>query len=138
MSLKLLANDADDLKIIASTLQDAILRVGDIRYDPVARSVSLRMTRFRHETKKAERVECGVRIDGVMGLQSRGIERGQPDAFLVLLDLTFEHDDAPAGHVDVTLAGGGALRLTVEGLDLMLSDVGESRRTRVKPDHDAS
>lgn len=136
MSLKLLANDADDLKIVASALQDAILRVGDIRYDPVARSVSLRMTRFRHETKKAERVECGVRIDGVMALQSRGIERGKPDAYMVMLDMTFELTDAPAGFVDITLAGGGALRLTIEGLDLILSDVGESRTTKSKPDHD--
>jgi fructose-1,6-bisphosphatase/inositol monophosphatase family enzyme len=135
MSLKLLANDADDLKIIASALQDAILRVGDIRYDPVARSVSLRMTRFRHEAKKAERVECGVRIDGVSALQSRGIERGKQDAFMVVLDLTVELTDAPAGYLDITLAGGGVLRLTIEGLDLMLSDVGEGRMTRAKPDH---
>ena len=137
MSLKLLANDADDLKIIAAALQDAILRVGDIRYDPVARAVSLRMTRFRHEANKAQRVECGVRIDGVMGLQSRGIEQGKHDAFMVVLDVTYEEADAPAGFVDITLAGGGALRLTVEGLDLILSDVGEGRATTAKPDHDA-
>jgi len=136
MTLKLLANDTDDLKIIASALQDAILRVGDIRYDPVARSVSLRLTRFRHETKKAQRVECGVRIDGVMSLQSRGIERGTPDAFMVVLDLAYEATDAPEGFLDVTLAGGGALRLRVEGLDLLLSDVGEGRETRIKPDHE--
>jgi hypothetical protein len=136
MSLKLLANDTDDLKIIASALQDAILRVGDIRYDPVARSVSLRLTRFRHETKTAQRVECGVRIDGVMSLQSRGIERGTPDAFMVVLDLAYEATDAPAGFLDVTLAGGGALRLSVEALDLLLSDVGEGRETRIKPDHE--
>lgn len=138
MSLKLLANDADDLKIIASALQDSILRVGDIRYDPVARSVSLRMTRFRHEAKKAERVECGVRIDGVMALQSQGIERGQPDAFMVVLDIRFEPTDVPAGYLDIILAGGGGLRLSVEGLDLMLSDVSEGRATRSKPDHDAA
>lgn len=138
MSLKLLANDADDLKIIASALQDSILRVGDIRYDPVARSVSLRMTRFRHESKKAERVECGVRVDGVMALQSQGIERGKPDAFMVVLDIRFEPTDAPAGHLDIILAGSGGLRLSVEGLDLILSDASEGRTTRSKPDHDAA
>lgn len=138
MSLKLLANDADDLKIVASALQDAILRVGDIRYDPVARSISLRMTRFRHEASKAERVECGVRIDGVMALQSQGIERGKPDAFMVVLDIRFAPADAPAGHIDIILAGGGVLRLAVEGLDLLLSDVSEGRPTKSKPDHDAA
>lgn len=138
MSLKLLANDTDDLKIIAGALQDAILRVGDIRYDPVARSVSLRLTRFRHEAKQAQRVECGVRFDGVMSLQSRGIERGAPDAFMVVLNISYDETDAPAGFLDITLAGGGALRLSVEGLELLLSDVGEGRATRIKPDHESA
>jgi len=138
MTLKLIATDADDLKVVASALQDAILRVGDIRFDPPSRSVSLRFTRFMHETAAAERVECGIRIDGVMGLQSHGVNRTERDAFMVVLDLAFELTDAPAGLLTITLAGGGSLRLSVEGLDLILADTGEPRRTRSKPDHDAA
>lgn len=138
MTLKLIATDADDLKIVASALQDAILRVGDIRFDPTSRSVSLRLTRFMHETARSERVECGIRIDGVMGLQSHGVDRTEQDAFMVVLDLAFELTDAPAGLLTMTLAGGGSLRLSVEGLDLILADTGEPRRTRSKPDHDAA
>lgn len=136
--LKLIAHDQDDLKIIASALQDAILRVGDMRFDPVGRSVSLRASRFRHESAKPERVECGVRIDGVMTVQSVGISRDNKDAFMVILDAVFEETDAPAGHLDLTLAGGGALRMQVEGLDVLLADVGEPRATKAQPDHSQS
>ncbi|WP_298912501.1 DUF2948 family protein [uncultured Algimonas sp.] len=136
MPLKLIANDADDLKVVAAALQDAILRVGDIRFDPVARSVSMRLSRYRHETGRRERVECGLRVDGVMSLQSRGIERGEPDAFMVVLDLAFEPGDAPAGHADLILAGGGVLRLNVEGLDLLLSDTGDPRPVKSEPRHE--
>lgn len=135
MSLKLLASDTDDLKVIASALQDAILRVGDIRFDPVARSVSLRLSRFRHEQDRAERIECGVRIDGVLTVQSQGVKREAENAFVVVLDVVFELTDAPAGHIDFIFAGGGTLRLSVEGLDLLLADVGNGRKTRSEPDH---
>lgn len=138
MTLKLIATDADDLKIVASALQDAILRTGDIRYDPQARAVSLRLSRFRHESSKPERVEAGVRVDGVMALQSQGIDQHSQDAFLVLLDMTLAQTDAPAGQLDLTFAGGGVLRLSVEALDVLLADVGEARTTKRQPDHDGS
>lgn len=135
MTLKLIANDSDDLKIVASALQDAILRVDDIDYNVDDRSVTLRMSRFRHEARKAERVETGLRIDGVTAIQSQGIDRTNPDAFLVLLDASLSEDDAPAGLLTLTFAGGGALRLQIEALDMILADVSEGRRTRHRPDH---
>lgn len=133
--LRLIANDADDLKIVASALQDAILQVGGVRYDPVSRAVTLRLSRFRHEAQTSERVECGLRVDGVMALQSQGIERDEKDAFMVLLDARFEETDAPSGNLDLVMAGGGALRMIVEGLDLTLADTGKVRATRAVPDH---
>lgn len=136
MTLKLIANDADDLKIVSSALQDAIIRIGDIRYDAAQRSVTLRLSRYCHEGRKPARVECGVRIDGVMGLQSRALDQDTSDAFTVLLNMEFTATDAPAGHLDLILAGGGQLRLSVEALDLILADVGDPRLTKSRPAHD--
>ena len=136
MTLRLLAQDSEDLKIIASAVQDAILRVGDVRFDPVGRSVTLRLSRYRHESASPSRLEAGLRFDGVMRLQSSGYDRTNKDAFAVLLDATFAETDAPAGQVTLTLAGGGALRMDVESLDVLLADTGEARGTRARPDHD--
>ena len=137
MGLKLIANDADDLKVVAAALQDAIIRVGDIRFNPVGRSVTLQASRYRHEDKRPSRILSGVRVDGVMTLQSHGFERSNPDAYAVLLDMAFEEADAPAGSLLLTLAGGGMIRMQVEGLDLILSDAGEAKRARRAPDHGA-
>ncbi|MGB3456957.1 MAG: DUF2948 family protein [Litorimonas sp.] len=135
MTLKLLAQDKDDLAIVSSALQDAILRLRDVRYDPVGRSVSLRLSRFRHEAGETARIEAGLRVDGVMALRSQGLNRDDKDGFIVLLDMIFEPDDAPSGTLDLILAGGSMLRMEVESLDVLLADVGEARATRSVPDH---
>ena len=137
MGLKLLANDANDLTILASALQDAIVRVGDIRFDPVDRSVTLQASRYRHEDARPTRILSGLRIDGVMSLQSHAFDRGNADAYAVILDLAFEESDAPQGSLLITLAGGGMIRMAVEGLDVMLADAGEVKRAGSRPRHDA-
>ena len=136
MGLKLIANDTEDLKVLASALQDAILRVGDIRFDPVGRSVTLQVSRYRHEEKKPSRILSGLRVDGVMGLQSQGFDKSNADAYAVLLSMSFEEMDAPAGALLLTLAGGGQLRMQVEGLDLTLADAGDAKRARSRPNHE--
>ncbi|MGB6230859.1 MAG: DUF2948 family protein [Litorimonas sp.] len=136
MGLKLIANDADDLQVVSSALQDAILRVGDIHYDRASRSLTLGASRFRHEARKSERVQCGLRLDGVESVRTRALDTTRRDAFAVLLNLSFEMADDPAGTVVMTFAGGGEMAVAVEGLDLILSDVGEGRRTRSVPSHE--
>ena len=136
MGLKLLANDLDDLKVVSAAIQDAILRVGDVSYDASGRAVTLSLSRFRHEDKRPTRIRSGLRVDGVMGFQSLALERDNPDAYAVLLSAAFEETDAPAGQLILTLAGGGMLRMEVEGLDVTLADAGEAKRSKGRPKHD--
>jgi hypothetical protein len=53
----------------------------------------------------------------------------------VLLGLTFTETDAPEGYLELAFAGGGTMRLTVEGPDVILADIGDPRATRSTPDH---
>ena len=136
MPLKLRAEDQSDLAIISAAVQDAIIRVGDLRYDPVGRSLTLRLSRYQNETSTGTRIEAGLRIDSVMRMQSMGFDRSNPDAFAVILNLTFEPIDAPEGTLSIHLAGGGVLKATVECLDIILLDIGSPRKTSRTPDHD--
>lgn len=138
MTMKLRAEDENDLAVLSASVQDAIIRVGDIRFDPVGRSLSLRLSRFMHELDTPMRIEAGLRFDSVMRVQSAGFDRSNPDAFAVVLGLSFEVLDNPDGLVTINLAGGGALRLNVECLDVLLADMGEPRRTASQPAHDLS
>jgi len=114
--LRLTAQDDTDLQIIASAVQDAILRVGEIYYDKGAHSLTFRLSRFRNEGEEGARVLCGLRFDGVLDLQTRGIDRSDPEALMVVLHMSFALDDDPAGIVHVVFAGGGELRVTVDSI----------------------
>ena len=78
--LRLKAETQDDLSIIAAAVQDAILRVGEITYNMRGRSLTIRMSRFRHEQDVGARAESGLRIDGVLNVKTRGIDRKDPEA----------------------------------------------------------
>ena len=60
--LRLLAADAQDLEVISAALQDAVLKVGDIHWEPAARRLTLELNRFRWETQdRTERVRTGLK-----------------------------------------------------------------------------
>jgi len=135
--LNLIATDIEDLAIISAAIQDAIVNIGGIHFDKSTRALTLRMSRFSHEAKdKIQRVEAGLRIDGVLGLQSQGINRENPESFAVILDLAFEALNELSGYLNIQLAGGGILRAEVEALDIILADTDNMRATKIKPSHD--
>ena len=135
-NLRVIAKDADDAPLIASAIQDAILRVGGLHYDPMGRYFSLRLSRYMHEAKKPARIESGLRIDDVLSVQSHGLDRANPDAFAVVLNVEFEAGAAPGGTLILTLAGGGAIKLSVEAVEMILADTGKPRPTKFIPSHD--
>jgi hypothetical protein len=125
-----------DIEVFASAVQDAIFQIGQTRYDAPGRSFTLRMSRYMHEAKSPQRIESGLRFDGVMSVQSTGVDTAKSEAYAVILGLEFETGDAPAGQFNLLLAGGGVIRLAVEAIDLTLADVGDPKPTKRIPKHD--
>lgn len=144
-ALKLRAETEDDLVVISSALQDAILKVGEIVYNNRGRFMTLRLSRFKHEARfkheqdqKAERVQTGLRIDSILNIKSRNLDRTDPDAYAVLLSMRFEPSKEkgdPSGLVHLVLAGGGELAVKVECIDVILADTKEVRETDKLPIH---
>jgi hypothetical protein len=137
-ALRLIAEDAEDLKTIAAALQDAVGRIGDIRYEPAARRLTLLLNRFRWEAgaKRGERVRAALQLGGVLSVQARKLRQGAPEAVLALLDIGFEPGEAPGGTVAFVFAGGGDLRCVVECIDAALADVSAAWPARGTPEHD--
>ena len=133
--LRLRAETQADLDVIAAAVQDAILRVGEITYNMRGRSLTLRMSRFRHEQDKGARAQSGLRFDGVLNVKARGIDRSDSEAMAVLLNLDFEETDTPGGIMKLIFAGGGELHAEVEALDVILADVTDARETDKLPMH---
>lgn len=137
--LKLRAETEEDMVVISATLQDAILKVGEIVYNNKGRYLNVRLSRFKHEQDgKAERVQTGLRIDSILNIKSRGLDRTDPDAYAVLLSMRFEpskEKNDPSGLVHLVLAGGGELAVKVECIDVILADTETARATDKLPIH---
>ena len=131
--LRLLAEDADDLHIISAALQDAIMRPVDIVWEPSARRVTLALSRFCWECG-GTRVMAAMQFGDVTTVKSRRLPRG-PEHALELLAMDFEPGEAPGGRVIMMFAGGGDLRIDVECLDAVLTDLSERWPAKVAPTH---
>jgi hypothetical protein len=137
-SLRLLAQDADDLAVISAALQDAVTRIGDIQWEPGAKRLTLAFNRFRWEAEEGagERVRAGLQLGGVLEVKARHLRQGAKDAVLELLALTFEPGEAPGGLVTFAFAAGGDLAASVECIDAALADLSAPWSTTHKPGHE--
>lgn len=120
------AVDQDDLKVISALVQDGVFPAAEMRFSSSERRFALLLNRFRWEdggAHKPERVQTLLHFSDVTRVSSQGIDRADKDMILSVLSVEFEETDAPSGHVILTLAGDGAIRLTVEALDVGIKDV---------------
>lgn len=142
--LKLVALDAEDLALVSAHVQDAVVRVADLRWLAQERRFVVTMNRFVWEKKRGpdERRRAVLHFDRVEVAQAANIRREAPDAVLSLLAVTFEPSpveaEAPAGTVVLSFAGGGTMRLAVECIEARLADVGGAWAARGRPLHDTA
>lgn len=129
--LNLGALDGDDLQVISSLVQDAVFPVTEMRWIAAERKFAFLLNRFRWEDKlvaeqrgrPVERVQSVLVVDNVMRVASQGVDRSEKDMILSVLSVAFEAGEDAAGDVILTLAGDGAIRLSVEALEVTLKDV---------------
>ncbi len=129
--LRLVAQDAEDLKVISTLLQDAVLPVTEMTFDARRRRFALLLNRFRWEDRAEaenlgrsyERVRSLLVVEDVRKVQTTGFDRADGDLVLSLLSMEFVPGDDGTGRLTLTLAGDGAIALEVEALDLRLDDV---------------
>jgi hypothetical protein len=139
--LRLLAVDADDLQIISAALQDAIAHVGDIRYEPKARRLTVMFNRYRWEGAHGpcgERVVSALQLGDVERVRHRGLACEDKGALVSCLQLDFEPGEPPGGCVLLRFSHGGDLAIEVECIDAVLADVSEAWPAKCCPDHAAA
>jgi hypothetical protein len=99
-----------------------------MRWQARRRRFALLINRFRWEDAGAdrhgpERAQALLVVDNVLGVASQGIDRDDAGTVLSLLAIAFEPGEEGAGHLLITLAGDGAIRLEIEALEVRLRDV---------------
>lgn len=140
--LKLIALDEEDLSILSAHLQDAVVRVGDILYQPKHQRVLLVLNRFdwsalarRRPALPYRRCQCGLRLQRVSAVRTLNIDRSNKDGVLSLLAITFKPSEPPSGTVTLNFSGNMAMELDVECIEAELRDLGAAWATAKRPRH---
>lgn len=119
------ALDADDLKVIAALVQDAVFPVTEMSWDRSRRRFAVLLNRFRWELGggRPERVQSVLAIEDALAVASQGLARDDADLVLSLLTLDWAPGEDGTGRITLVLAGDGAVAVDVEALEVTLRDV---------------
>lgn len=136
--IHLRAVDLEDLSVLSSLAQDALVPVSDMVYIAADNQFILALNRFHWERADAAasytRGHAGLRFDHVTAVQRRGLERVDPNRILSLLAISYD-GHAEGGTVMLTFSEDVAIRLSVSDLAVSLDDLGEPWPTQWKPGH---
>jgi hypothetical protein len=148
--IRVMAKDAEDLAVVASCLQDALVPLSEMRFLKGENRFVMLVNRFRWEqgdTLKGtgggdasfadaaagnQRINSGLCVDGVTAVRSRGIDREKPAKFLSLMTLALDGRNT----LNLVFSGGGVIQLEIESPSVFLQDFGEAWPTQWRPDHD--
>jgi len=140
--LKLIAFDEEDLAVVSSHLQDAVLRVADMAYLPSQRRFAVVLNRFNWEKAGGEGPDAGfercrtaLRFERVLGAQLQNLRPAVGERVLSLLSVSFEAGETPSGYVTLTFSGDASIRLQVECIEAELKDLGPAWKARSQPQH---
>jgi hypothetical protein len=133
--LRLMAQEPGDLQVLAALVQDAVLPASDMTWARKHHRFALLLNRFRHEDRAAaeaakrpyERVRSLLVFDNVLAVRAQGIAR-DPDVVVALLEVSFTPLEEGAGLIRLVFAGDGAVELSVDALEVSLTDVSRPYR----------
>ncbi|GLQ36129.1 hypothetical protein GCM10007939_24130 [Amylibacter marinus] len=122
--IRLKAQDADDIAVISSLVQDAILPASEIAWLPAENRFGLLLNRFRWENKNqdAERVQTVLVFDSITKAKTDGVDPANKEQILSILSLSFTPTEDGSGWLTLTLAGDGEIALFAECIDITLKD----------------
>ena len=121
--------EAEDIATISALVQDGVLKASDMGFDRQQHRFVLLFNRYRWEKRDKTRTRAALRIDSVMRVQKRNWPK-LPSTTMELLALRYEDQ---ALHLD--FAGGAALKLDVEAIDILLEDLSGPWGAKREPNH---
>lgn len=137
--LKLIGMDEEDLEVISSHIQDALVYVKDIDFSVSSKQLNLAINRCHHEQNvgknRVKRSHAGLVFSHIDNMQVQNINRSRPEQILSLLNVQFEAAESPSGTIVLNFADNATIKLDVNCLEVRLADLGEQWMSEVKPSH---
>ncbi|MBL8661738.1 MAG: DUF2948 family protein [Candidatus Odyssella sp.] len=145
--LKLRCEDEEDVVVLSSLLQDALVPMAELAWLPAEKCFVFVASRFVWSecidvTLPAGEagIECysrqnfGVTLEGARAVRSRGIDIDDKSRILELLAITAAPGKG-AATIELVFAGGAGIRVECERIAVHGQDVGEPWPTLHRPRH---
>lgn len=136
--LRLRAETAEDLAVLAAVLQDAVGTLGDAAWLAKRQRFAAVLNRFRWETgprRRGERVRAALGVEHVRGVRALGLDPKDKATVVNLLDLAFEPAGDGSGTLRLVLSGGAEIALSVDALEVTVTDLSQPWPARAVPGH---
>ena len=128
--MKLNAIDTEELKIIATVLQDGLIEVNDVKYLPSIRTFIVMITRFMWEekivNKTNNRTKAVLVFEDVLAVHSRNIDQMNKTKVLELLTFNFYNNKSKNIEIELLFNNDATIKLETEVVQAKLEDQGES------------
>ena len=127
--MNLNAIDTDELKIIATILQDGLVEVSEVKYLPSIRSFIIMITRFMWEekiiNKENKRVKAVLVFEDVLSVFSKNIDQMNKSNTLELV--TFNYFPTKTKNIEIQLLfkNDAIIKLETEIIKCKLQDQGK-------------
>ncbi len=151
--LKLRCEDEEDVVVLSSLLQDALVPMAELAWLPAEKCLVFVASRFIWSEcldvtlpVGEAGIECysrqnfGLTIEGVRAIRSRGIDIEDKSRILELLAITAAAakgapPDEGGAAIELVFAGGAGIRVECERIAMHGQDVGEPWPTLHRPRH---
>lgn len=139
--LKIKAQDLEDLRVVSSCVQDALVSKAEMVYEQKEKLFKIRLSRFRWENRQRkmtgllpkERVESALIFNEVTAVQNtQGFE--DPHEIHELLSLDFKENGKRKG-IHLTFSGNHEIYLESDKISCSLTDMGDAWATHKRPKH---
>ena len=128
--MQLNAIDTDDLKIIATILQDGLIEVNEVKYLPSIRSFVLMITRFMWEEKIVNKVNKRTKavllFEDVLSVYSKNIDQSDKEKTIELVTFNFYPNESKNMEIELLFKNDAIIKLETEIIKCKLEDQGKS------------
>ena len=128
--MKLNAIDTEELKIIATVLQDGLIEVNDVKYLPSIRTFIVMITRFMWEEKIVNKINNRTKavlvFEDVLAVHSKNIDQMDKAKVLELLRFNFYYNKSKNIEIELLFNNDATIKLETELVQAKLEDQGDS------------
>ncbi len=135
--LRLIARSVEDLGVMGALTQDAAGKAADAAFLRRKRRFVALFNRYRWEEGAAfERVRAALSVENAQAVRARGLAKDAPDQVYNLLALRFEPGADTEGVLRLILSGDAEIAITVEALEITLTDISRPWPAQAAPRHE--